>query len=113
MGLPKNVGFDILKLKEVKTDKAYDLKDPFINDIVSFYIYERDSGFCQNCGAAGCDKHHIELKSHMGEDKVDNLILLCKECHRLMHDESKAKAKQSFFRVRVMKNERELRKRLV
>jgi hypothetical protein len=47
----------------------------------------RDGG-CVNCGAAPgwCDAHHVrEWKAHDGPTDIDNGVLLCRECHTLIH----------------------------
>lgn len=53
---------------------------------------ERDNWECQKCGAKGGNYgnkslhvHHIIPKSKGGDDEVDNLISLCKDCHESQH----------------------------
>ena len=55
------------------------------------YIYNKYYGLCVECGAIGEEVHHIipltkeninDINITLGED---NLILLCKECHRNKH----------------------------
>jgi 5-methylcytosine-specific restriction endonuclease McrA len=29
--------------------------------------------------------HHIEARSHLGDDSEENLVTLCANCHRLRH----------------------------
>jgi 5-methylcytosine-specific restriction protein A len=48
----------------------------------------RDGG-CRfpGCGAgvSWCDAHHIRARADAGPTQVDNLILLCRQCHRTVH----------------------------
>jgi hypothetical protein len=39
------------------------------------------------CGApvAWCDAHHIRARIHEGPTVIDNLVLLCRQCHRRVH----------------------------
>ena len=54
-------------------------------------VIRRANGRCEKCGAVGTEVHHIV---HLTNDNVDdpkisinldNLILLCKECHNKIH----------------------------
>ena len=63
------------------------------------YIYEKFDGVCQKCGytsrwkrprpwphtRSGMHVHHIRKISNGGSHSIDNLILLCYECHRRQH----------------------------
>jgi 5-methylcytosine-specific restriction endonuclease McrA len=52
-------------------------------------ILKRDSWRCQNCGSMyNLEVHHQELRSHSGGDIEDNLITLCKACHRRIHSQA-------------------------
>ncbi len=44
----------------------------------------RDLGRCQTCGAAGRDVHHIHYRT-LGSETGDELILLCRLCHKTEH----------------------------
>jgi 5-methylcytosine-specific restriction endonuclease McrA len=50
-------------------------------------VLVRDGWRCQNCG---CMKvlqvHHIRSRGLLGDDREKNLITLCADCHRLIHD---------------------------
>lgn len=51
-------------------------------------VYERDQHKCVNCGRwveDGHKPHHVCYKSHGGGDTLDNLVLLCPECHYQIH----------------------------
>lgn len=45
---------------------------------------ERDDHTCQCCGIKGrpLDAHHILALVYGGKDSIDNMITLCKDCHR-------------------------------
>jgi len=51
-------------------------------------LIARDGG-CRfpGCGApvAWCDAHHIRARIQDGPTTIDNLVLLCRRCHRLVH----------------------------
>jgi 5-methylcytosine-specific restriction endonuclease McrA len=49
-------------------------------------VLERDSWRCQNCGVASeLQIHHIQFRSHLGDDREENLVTLCAACHRELH----------------------------
>lgn len=51
-------------------------------------LRERDRG-CVVCGRqAGCHAHHTIHWAHGGRTDLDNLVLLCRRCHTLVHDGS-------------------------
>lgn len=42
---------------------------------------------CEFCGRRGyTEKHHVKTKGSGGDDVAENLIELCRRCHRLVHD---------------------------
>lgn len=57
-------------------------------------IENRDSGFCQCCGYGKGEPdlmgvfnvHHMVAVQYGGSDNKDNLILVCNNCHTLVHD---------------------------
>jgi 5-methylcytosine-specific restriction endonuclease McrA len=50
-------------------------------------ILERDGWRCQACGSfVGLEIHHIQPRSQSGGDSEGNLITLCRNCHRTIHD---------------------------
>lgn len=51
-------------------------------------ILKRANCKCKICGydRATCDIHHIVAKSKGGPDSTDNLIIVCPNCHREIHD---------------------------
>jgi len=49
-------------------------------------VLERDGWRCQSCGSSDClQVHHICFRSRLGDDKDENLITLCADCHRDIH----------------------------
>ena len=46
----------------------------------------RDGYQCTQCKKKGkIDAHHIIWKEHGGKDSIENLITLCKQCHKKVH----------------------------
>ena len=53
-------------------------------------VLERDGWRCQHCGrATNLEVHHIRSRSRLGDDKRENLITLCTDCHKAMHSGKK------------------------
>lgn len=50
-------------------------------------VYRRDHWTCQRCGASDVElhAHHLIPLSEGGLDEMENLITLCKDCHKDMH----------------------------
>lgn len=50
-------------------------------------LLQEKKGICQQCGKYGyTEKHHIKTKGSGGDDIEENLIEVCRTCHRLIHD---------------------------
>ncbi len=50
-------------------------------------VLERDGWRCQRCSRfSGLQVHHIQPRSHLGNDAEQNLITLCIECHKDAHE---------------------------
>lgn len=51
-------------------------------------VLDRDNYTCQCCKTkkGTLHVHHIIYRSNGGSDKIDNLITLCEDCHRKLHD---------------------------
>ncbi len=53
------------------------------------YVLHRDGYTCQHCKGKSKDKrlhcHHIIFKEEGGSDDPDNLLIMCKTCHNLLH----------------------------
>jgi 5-methylcytosine-specific restriction endonuclease McrA len=49
--------------------------------------WERDKGLCQECGVYTEEiPHHVIFKSQGGSDVLENLTLLCYDCHYRKHN---------------------------
>lgn len=58
-------------------------------------VYQRDEWTCQNCGRQGgpfgdveLHCHHVVPKARGGSHRVSNLVTLCDDCHRAVHNRS-------------------------
>jgi 5-methylcytosine-specific restriction endonuclease McrA len=52
-------------------------------------VLDRDGCRCQWCGRIeGLQVHHIQPRSHLGDDTDENLIALCTYCHQKAHQQS-------------------------
>ena len=51
------------------------------------FVLNRDKYICQYCKTKQCtlEIHHIIFRSNGGSDEPDNLITLCRNCHRELH----------------------------
>ena len=51
-------------------------------------ILHRDNYTCQCCGKKNCrlEVHHIKFRRNGGTDGEENLITLCEDCHKKVHD---------------------------
>lgn len=59
-----------------------------ISDKLRKQVMERDGQKCQKCGFTdkyGLDAHHIISVIEGGVDAIDNLVLLCRDCHEEWH----------------------------
>ena len=56
---------------------------------------KRDKDRCVICGKSDSSLtvHHITTKGAGGKDQLDNLITLCFDCHRMLHDGKKINGK--------------------
>lgn len=62
--------------------------------------YERAGGVCENCGAPAAEIHHITFRSHCGTSDLDNLIVLCRDCHEKAHGPDAKAMRESFREIR-------------
>jgi 5-methylcytosine-specific restriction endonuclease McrA len=60
-------------------------------------VFERDHHKCRGCGKdmdwsyEWIDVHHVVHRGKGGSDDLDNLILLCRDCHNNQHPEKRVK----------------------
>lgn len=76
----------------VKNNVIFRNKSDYITSVKSFTAIARRllkerGNLCQTCkwDKANCDVHHILPRSRGGTNDKSNLIILCPNCHRLMH----------------------------
>jgi 5-methylcytosine-specific restriction endonuclease McrA len=61
--------------------------DPAAYEALRQLILRRDGWRCQSCGAmANLEVHHLQFRSHSGDDSEENLITLCAVCHNTIHN---------------------------
>lgn len=52
-------------------------------------VYDRDGWRCVSCTRRdGLSAHHIIYRSQGGDDALDNLVSLCTNCHRAVHNKN-------------------------
>ena len=50
-------------------------------------VLDRDGHACRVCGSVyNLHVHHVQYRSHLGGNEVDNLLTLCWSCHEKVHD---------------------------
>lgn len=55
--------------------------------IVNKKLLKDKKGICEICHTKGqTEKHHKKTKGSGGDDTEENLIEVCRKCHRLIHD---------------------------
>lgn len=60
----------------------------FVSGITYLYVFNRDNQKCQLCGTSNnLQLHHIIYRSQDKKliDEPNNCIMLCGDCHRLVH----------------------------
>jgi hypothetical protein len=64
----------------------------FIPKAVLKQLHERSGGQCEvivqgyRCNGGAKDPHHVLPKGRGGKNTLDNLLHICRWCHRLIHD---------------------------
>ena len=53
---------------------------------INFFGYSNDWIPCEGCGATATEIHHLQFKSKLGTDAIENLCAVCRECHSKVHD---------------------------
>ena len=49
--------------------------------------FKRDNYHCRSCNdTRGLHLHHVVFRSQQGKNELINLITLCWQCHRAVHD---------------------------
>ena len=109
--------FDIQKLKDPNIQgKQYQQGDLYQEENVKSYARKRDNYTCQRCKKSLKDLkknniqlqvHHIKPKSRGGTDVPENLITLCENCHKQVHEYLK-KNKIVKFNIKEYKEDTKL-----
>jgi len=99
--------FDIQKIKNPDiSGKEYQNGEQTDFWNVREYVLYRDRHTCQACKGKSKDQvlqiHHIIPRSKGGTDRPDNLITLCRTCHKKLHD---GKLKLKFNKIKNFKAE--------
>lgn len=84
----EDVNFDIHKIKNPKVKgKEYQNGEQAGCINVKQFVLARDKYTCKNCKTrkGKLEIHHIIWKKDGGSDRPDNLITLCKDCHKKIH----------------------------
>lgn len=74
-------------------------------------FFKSHTGFyaCEVCGCQAVDIHHIKRRSEFGnkikheQDKIENLIALCRSCHEKAHANTLTKEQLTEFHLRIIK----------
>jgi 5-methylcytosine-specific restriction endonuclease McrA len=73
-------------VKEINSKKSHVRLDQSSYRALHRRILKRDRWRCQACGSMlQLQVHHMEFRSQLGEDREENLITLCAECHATLH----------------------------
>ncbi len=64
--------------------------DEYINKssewkLLRLKAYGRSNHKCEFCGKKGAAVHHIKYPKNYSEDSLDNLVVVCKKHHKLIH----------------------------
>jgi len=87
----EDVQVDIARLNDpTLIGKAYQESNR-LDENLRIATLMRDGYQCTQCGKknTSLDAHHIIWKEHGGKDTIENLITLCKPCHRKVHQGKK------------------------
>jgi len=52
---------------------------------VRWQILAREKNKCRDCGSEATEVHHIRYPKVLGDEDFDNLVALCRSCHKLRH----------------------------
>ena len=71
--------------------KSISKKRVFVSKKTYNEVYERDKGCCRLCTKTNIELHHIYYRSERRDliDEPSNCIMLCFECHKLVHRNKK------------------------
>ena len=73
-------------MKQIRQKQARLKLDPVSYEALKIQVLDRDGWRCQDCGAAKMlEVHHLNPRSKLGQDAMENLITLCVDCHKRRH----------------------------
>jgi 5-methylcytosine-specific restriction endonuclease McrA len=73
-------------MTELKQKRTRLRLDPEAYVKLTKQVLARDGWRCQNCGASDqLQIHHLNWRSRLGVDCIENLITLCANCHARLH----------------------------
>ena len=82
----EDVQVDIAKLNNPDLQRKEYQQSNRLDENLRIATLMRDGYQCTQCKKKGeLDAHHILWKEHGGKDTIENLITLCKRCHRKVH----------------------------
>jgi len=103
----------IENIDEVVYSKSVVLNQFTRNEYIREYVRLRADGFCELCEnkAPFCDKygspfletHHVEYLSKGGKDSIENVVALCPNCHRRIHN-LKLESDSNFLKQKLEKH---------
>lgn len=85
------LGKDKLSNMTAKEIKKYLNKRKPISKSIENHLIARSEGHCEICGYGDLDiislleKHHIKPISEGGQDELNNLVMICPNCHKTIH----------------------------
>ena len=103
----------IENIDEVVYSKSVVLNQFTRNEYIREYVRLRADGFCELCEnkAPFCDRygspfletHHVEYLSKGGKDSIENVVALCPNCHRRIHN-LKLESDSNFLKQKLEKH---------
>lgn len=106
----------IENINEVVYSKSVVLNQFTRNEYIREYVRLRADGFCELCEnkAPFCDRygspfletHHVEYLSKGGKDSIENVVALCPNCHRRIHN-LKLESDSNFLKQKLEKHKQD------
>lgn len=83
-----------------------------ISEVDKISLFGKQGGVCQSCGKifkdyGEPDYHHKEMYSLGGKTNIDNIIILCNDCHHKIHGSEKVKLTSSDEELELSNDEEE------
>jgi hypothetical protein len=75
-------------------------------------VLARNGWRCQLCGSSrGLEVHHLTFRSRLGADTEEDLISVCRDCHRAIHKQSSPSASCAQMKIETSRPEEEFMSR--